>query len=187
MLCLVTGQNTGNLEMTMTYEDKQIHFTLYGNNEIAKIVDENLKAKEKFTLKMINYGTELDFDNGDDFDANDLDIDNFSLEDKVYNAGDLIFADCDTEYNLMFLSSNQRYNAQKVGEIEKSSLEAFQSLLSMFNDEDSFDAIFSMKDDSEPIQAKFIPEVTYFVAAVAVVSGIILFAIIGFFYLFYYL
>ena len=76
-----------------------------------------------------------------------------------------------------------------MGEVEKPSLEAFQSLVTIVsNSVNNVGATFSMKEpDPEPIQPKYSPEVTYFVAVVAVVAGIIFFAIIGFFYFFYLL
>ena len=69
MLCLVTGQNTGNLEMTMTYEDKQIRFTLFENNEITKIFYEKSKAEGEFVLRMVKYEEQLDFQSEGDFSS----------------------------------------------------------------------------------------------------------------------
>ena len=118
------------------------------------------------------------------FHPNNLDRNKFSFEQKKYNAGDLIFSYYSSVY---FLASDLTNNAQKLGEIEKSSFEAFKSFFKMLPAEEDVYVKFSMIEPEEPIQPKFSPEVTYYVAIVAVVAGIILFAIIGFFCFFYYL
>ena len=188
MLCFVTGQNNEDIEMIMTYGDIQIHFTLYSNNEVTKFFYEKSKAEGEFVLSIFKLAQEIDFDNNDDFSADDFDKDKFSFEEKEYKNGDLILdPDSYSSAYLFFLGSSQTCNAQKVGEVEKSSIKSFESLFNMLTDSARVDAKFSMKEPEEPIQPKFSPEVTYFVAAVAVVAGIIFFAIIGFFYFFYYL
>ena len=116
VLCFVTGKNAEDLHMILTYGDIQMNFTIYKNNPIAEFFYEKSKADGEFSLPIFKSSIELFFDNSGSFNGNNLNINQFSFEEKTYSAGDLIFS---SKY-LIFLIYNGKYNAQKVGEVEKS-------------------------------------------------------------------
>ena len=128
MFCFIAGQNTENQRFIMTYEDKQLYFTLYKETEFGKQFYEKIKAAGPLKLPM--YKEILDDYKDLYIHLNDFDesvIGDPSVD--LFHAGDIIINSGGSYYPLTFVLNDAYYYAQKIGEIEESSIDGFISLL----------------------------------------------------------
>ncbi len=173
MLCFIEGKNTEKTEFILTYEDKQFYFTLDKGNEVEKYVYEKITADGSINLSGTIYNKsykELIFLLTDTIDEEAFAL---SGDSKTYEAGD-IFINFSSGYSyLYFLHGQSNYgDAQKVGEIEKSSLNGFISLCNSLTDNILIDVTFTLKpEQSESILKKMI-------AVIVIVISLTLFYII---------
>ena len=158
MLCFIGCQNTEKTELIMTYEDKQFYFTLDKGNDMEKYVYEKIKEDGSINLSGIIYNEDfkqLYIPLTYTITANTFGL---SGNEKTYEAGDIVisFNGGYCYLNFLYEQTNRR-NVQKVGEIEKSSLDGFRSLCNGFTNLDSIEVTFTLKPEpSESILKKII-------------------------------
>ena len=131
--CFVPCQNTKKVKFMFYYRDYTgefyLNFTLNKGNVIEKYFYEKVKADEGFRLYLMrnNYGGLKDFriTMGNNIITNFVD----EGANKRYNAGDIILLFKNGNYYVIFLCADATLSsAQKVGDIEESSLDVFNSL-----------------------------------------------------------
>ena len=131
--CFVPCQNTKKVKFMFYYGDYSgefyLNFTLNKGNVIEKYFYEKVKADKGFRLHLMrnNYGGLKDFR----YNMGNNIITNFVDEgaNKRYNAGDIILLFQNGNYYVIFLCADATLSsAQKVGDIEESSLDVFNSL-----------------------------------------------------------
>ena len=181
VFCFIACKNTE--KFMLKYEDKELHFTLYKGNVIEKSFSEKIKTDGTLTLEMYGYTSDGNKDmeisitkyfviNGIDDDPNDN-----------FHAGDILLEN-DNFFYLCFLLEDGNYaNAQKVGEIEKSSLDGFNSLFDLHSPSDwldyyDIDVTFSLlPEEEESILKKMI---TVIVVVISLTLFLIIYLLIQF-------
>ena len=143
----------------MKHEDKQFYFTLDKGNGVEKYVYEKIKADGALNLRGTIYNSnyqELDVTLTNTINENTFDL---SEDDKTYEAGDIVISFNGVYSYLRFLYEQKSYSYyQKVGEIEKSSLDGFRSLCNGVSTGTAINVIFTLKEfeQSESILKKII-------------------------------
>ncbi len=130
--CFVPCQNTKKVKFMFYYRDDTgefyLNFTLNKGNVIEKYFYEKVKADKLFRLHLMknNYGGLKDFRYN--MGNNIITIVDEGAN-KRYNAGDIILLFQNGNYYVIFLCADATLSsAQKVGDIEESSLDVFNSL-----------------------------------------------------------
>ena len=156
MLCFIGCQNTGKTEFIMTYGNKQFYFTLDKGNDLEKYFYEKIKEDGSINLSGKNYNKnchQLDF-----FVTNTINKDTFDISGnyKYYEARDILIHFSDGDCYVYFLYERSGYSsAQKVGELEKSSLDGFISFSKDLGNLEEIDVTFKLKPE-QSILAKII-------------------------------
>ena len=132
MFCFIAGEDTEKERIILTYQDKQLYFTLDKETEFGKHFYEKIKKDGSLKLPMYKAVAEGYY--------KDLRIDVLNDYFDVYKTqgtgkftpGDIAY-DSGTVSSLYFVLQEYGYldSHQKVGEMEESSIEGFESLLSL--------------------------------------------------------
>ena len=154
MLCFIGCQNTGKTKFIMTYEDKQFYFTLYKGNDLEKYLYEKTKEDGSINLSGTNYNG--DYHELDVFVTNTINKDTFDLSEdyKDYEARDILirFNEGINCY-VYFLYEQTGYSSvQKVGELEKSSLDGFISFSKDLGNLEQIDVTFTLKPEQSILE-----------------------------------
>lgn len=158
MLCFIGCQNTGKTKFMLTYDNKQFYFTLYKGNDLEKYLYEKTKEDGSINLSGKNYNG--DYHELDVFVTNTINKDTFDLSEdyKYYEARDILiyFNQGNGKCYVFFLYEQSRYSSvQKVGELEKSSLDGFISFSKDLGNLEKIDVTFKLKPE-QSILAKII-------------------------------
>lgn len=153
MLCFIGCQNTGKTKFIMTYEDKQFYFTLYKGNDLEKYLYEKTKEDGSINLSGINYNKndhELDIFVTNTINENTFDLSGNYIE---YEAGDILIYFSGGDCYVFFLYEQSEYSSvQKVGELEKSSLDGFKSFSKELGNQEQYDFTFTLKPEQSILE-----------------------------------
>ncbi len=153
MLCFIGCQNTGKTKFMLTYDNKQFYFTLYKGNDLEKYLYEKTKEDGSINLSGENYNGEyheLDF-----FVTNTINKDTFDISEdyKYYEARDILIRFNEGNCYVYFLYEQSGYSAvQKVGELEKSSLDGFISFSKDLGNLEQIDVTFTLKPEQSILE-----------------------------------
>ena len=178
VFCFIACKNTE--KFMLKYEDKELHFTLYKGNVIEKSFSEKIKTDGTLTLEMYGYTSngnkDMEISITNYFVINGIDDD----PNNNFHAGDILLY-YDYDFYLCFLLEDGNYaNAQKVGEIEKSSLDGFNSLFALHSDwkGKNIEVTFSLlPEEEESILKKMI---TVIVVVISLTLFLIIYLLIQF-------
>ena len=153
MLCFIGCQNTGKTKFMLTYDNKQFYFTLYKGNDLEKYLYEKTKEDGSINLWGINYNK--DYHELDLFVTNTINENTFDLSGNYieYEAGDILISFSDGDCYVYFLYEQYGYSSvQKVGELEKSSLDGFKSFSKEYGNEEQIDVTFTLKPEQSILE-----------------------------------
>ena len=137
----------------MTYGNKQFYFTLDKGNDLEKYLYEKIKEDGSINLSGINYNKydhELDISLTNTINENTFDLSGNYIE---YEAGDILISFSDGDCKVFFLYEQSEYSSvQKVGELEKSSLDGFKSFSKELGNQEQYDFTFTLKPEQSILE-----------------------------------